>query len=492
MAAIGKILDRVITEFSPSRGVQRLRARQQAKVLMNYDAATKGRRAAGWKRTGTDADAAANGSREAIRNLARDFVRNRPYAARYVDVVATNVVGTGIQFSVRHDDLDRAGQIDAVLRQHMGTTDIDARGECDLSQLQRIIIRGVVVDGEILARRRMRVGIFGRNLKLGFQIEVIEADHLDTAVVSWGQNVVIEGVEYGPTGAVEAYHLFDEHPGSSRLLKSLQSKRVPWQDVIHVRRFDRAAQSRGVSWLAPMILPMGELSDYQEAQILKQRMAALVAGVITTQEDAVGGKDGGAAKGLEDLEPGALVTAPPGSTVTFTNPPRVEAYAEFMREGLSSIAMAGGVTYESLSGNLSGVNFSSGRMGRMEMDRNVEAWQEMLMVAQFCRGVERWCREAWSLQPVLPREVLALDWTAPRRALIDPGKEIDAAITEIDAGLQSRQGVIRLLGRNPDRVRAERIADAQKDAEAPPIKGRAQKPAAAATADSDQTIEGEI
>ena len=154
MAAIGKILDRVITEFSPSRGVQRLRARQQAKVLMNYDAATKGRRAAGWKRTGTDADAAANGSREAIRNLARDFVRNRPYAARYVDVVATNVVGTGIQFSVRHDDLDRAGQIDAVLRQHMGTTDIDARGECDMAQLQRIIIRGVVVDGEILARRR--------------------------------------------------------------------------------------------------------------------------------------------------------------------------------------------------------------------------------------------------------------------------------------------------------------------------------------------------
>lgn len=231
------------------------------------------------------------------------------------------------------------------------------------------------------------------------------------------------------------------------------------------------AQSRGVSWLAPMILPMGELADYQEAQILKQRMAALVAGVITSQEDAVGGKDGGAAKGLEDLEPGALVTAPPGSTVTFTNPPRVEAYAEFMREGLSSIAMAGGITYESLSGNLSGVNFSSGRMGRMEMDRNVEAWQEMLMIAQFCRGVERWCREAWSLQPVLPSEVLALDWTAPRRALIDPGKEIDAAITEIDAGLQSRQGVIRLLGRNPDRVRAERIADAEKRRRSPADQG---------------------
>lgn len=152
----------------------------------------KVRRAAGWKRTSTDADAAANGSREAIRNLARDFVRNRPYAARYVDVVATNVVGTGIQFSVRHKDLDKGGQIDAVLRQHFGTTDIDSRGECDLAQMQRIVFRGVVVDGEILARRHIRVGPFGRNLKLWFQIEVIEADHLDQAVVSWGQNVVIE------------------------------------------------------------------------------------------------------------------------------------------------------------------------------------------------------------------------------------------------------------------------------------------------------------
>ncbi|MFC3180461.1 phage portal protein [Cypionkella sinensis] len=467
MSAFGKLIDRVVLDFAPKAGVARMRARIAGNHLMNYDAASKGRRTYGWKAPSTDGDAAAMASRAQLRQLSRDMMRNRPYALRAREVVVTNVVGTGIAFSVDHKTQETRDKIEAKLRAHLMSPAIDARGEYDLMEMQVVAMRAVFTDGEVLARRRIRTGQYARALPLGFQVELIEADYLDLSKVSNGANPVIEGVEYGPIGDVQAYWLYKEHPGSARLNTTMESERVVWQDIIHLRRFDRPGQLRGVPWLAPVMLTMGELSDYQEAQILKQRMAALLAGVITN-DDAQGQNPSNSTKGLEDLEPGALVSAPAGSTVTFTTPPRVDGYGEFMREGLGAIAMGIGITRESLTGDLSGVNFSSGRMGRMEMDRNVEGWQEHLMIGQFCRGIGRWVADAWKLisEAELAREVFAIDWTAPRRPLIDPNDEIDAEIKAIDAGIKSRQGVQRKLGVDPDRVRRERADDVQKDADA--------------------------
>ena len=47
---------------------------------------------------------------------------------------------------------------------------------------------------------------------------------------------------------------------------------------------------------------------------------------------------------------------------------------------IGMIAIGMGITRESLSGDLSAVNFSSARMGHMVMDRNVQRWQQNLMI----------------------------------------------------------------------------------------------------------------
>jgi len=411
------------------------------------------------------ADAAAFGSRARLRQLSRDMIRNRPYAARAREVVVANVVGTGIVPSVAHPDADLQARIWAVLEKHLLTPALDARGELDLYAMQETVIGTVFSDGEILARRRIRRGKYAKDLPLGFQVELLEADHLDDSVASWGQNEVIEGIEYSPIGDIEAYHLFPEHPGATRLRgHGLKSERVSWRDVLHIRRMDRPGQLRGVPWMAPVMMTLGEISDYQEAQILKQKMAALLAAIVTYDKDSTPGA--AKFKGIEKMEPGAIVGAPEGAAVTFTHPPKVDDYPAFMREAIGAIAMGTGITRESLSGDLSGVNFSSGRMGRMEMDRNVERWQRMVIL-QFCTGVERWCREAWRLLPEqdLAREEWALKHTAPRRPLIDPNDEIDAMLKQIDGGVTSRQTVQRTLGLDPDRIRKERAEDAKADAE---------------------------
>lgn len=465
MGLIGRALDAVIAELAPEAGHRRSAARQAMAVSMNYDAASRGRRTQGWKAPATDADAAAFGARPRLRQLSRDMVRNRPYAARAREVVVANVVGTGIVPSVVHGDQEMQAKIWEVLEGHLLTPALDARGELDLYAMQETVIGTVFTDGEVLARRRIRRGKFARDLPLGFQVELLEADHLDDTITSWGQNEVIEGIEYSPIGDIEAYHLFPEHPGATRLRgHRLKSDRVSWRDVLHVRRMDRPGQLRGVPWLAPVMMTLGEVSDYQEAQILKQKMAALLTAIITYDKDA--GAGAAKFKGLEKMEPGAIVGAPEGSSVTFTTPPKIDDYQVFMREAIGAIAMGVGITRESLSGDLSGVNFSSGRMGRMEMDRNVERWQRMVIL-QFCAGIERWCREAWRM---LPDEALArADWTmkhtAPRRPLIDPNDEIDAMLKQIEGGVTSRQTVQRTLGLDPERIRRERVEDEKADAD---------------------------
>jgi lambda family phage portal protein len=453
----GRALDSVIGVFSPQSQFERTKARMQTQHLMNYDGATKGRRAGGIRATSTDADAAAFGSRSRLRNVSRDMIRNHPYAARARDVVVSNVVGTGIVWSVQHDDEAKRNQIADVLRKHLNTPALDARGECDLWEMQAVVMAAVFSDGEVLARRRIRNTQYGRDLGLGFQVELLEADHLDTSKLSNGANEVIEGVEYSPIGDIEAYWLYRKHPGSSSVRKDYTSERVSWRDILHVRRFDRPGQLRGVPWLAPVILSMSDLSTYQEAQILKQKMAAMVAGVVSYDEaDGAADKQ---AKGLADLAPGSLVWAPEGATVSWTNPPAVDGYGDFMAQGLKAMAMGVGLSYEALSGDLTRVNFSSGRMGRMEMDKNIEMWQRNLMIGQFCAGLARWVQEAWRLQNVLRGEQFSLEWTAPRRALIEPVREIAALLDAVDGGLTSLSRAQRTLGLDPETIRRERAED---------------------------------
>ncbi|OWJ69828.1 phage portal protein [Haematobacter massiliensis] len=456
-------IDRTIGFFSPEAGLRRVTARAKISTVMNYDAASRGRRTYGWKAPATAADAAAFGSRGRMRQLSRDMVRNRPYAARGKDVIVANVVGEGIMPSIRSDSENAKTTVQELLERHLLTNRIDAYEEYDVLEMQQICMAAVFTDGEVLLRRRWRNGSYGRHLALPYQVELLEVDCLDTTIQSHGDNLVVEGIEYGPTGAIEAYHLYNEHPGAVMHRRALQSSRVPWDDIIHIRRFDRPGQLRGVPWLAPVMMTIGELSDYQEAQILKQKMSSLLA--IMIKWTAGSNRPAKSGAGLEELAPGAIVDLPEGAEPVPVNPPIIDGYDEFMGRGLRTIAAGLGITYEALTADLRGVNFSSGRMGRNEMDRLVRMWQRGLMIMQFGAGMERWFREGLDL--VGHRGIdFRMDWTPPRRILVDPTKEIPAMVEEVEAGIASRQGVQRELGRDPDRIREERRQDKEADAAA--------------------------
>jgi len=492
-----KWLDRAVLMVSPERGLARLKARSAARALMNYDAASKGRRTFGWKSPSTSADGAATGSRKRLRNLSRDFMRNRPLAVRGRDVTTVNVVGTGIRPSVQMEKKDAAKAEDAaeILQKHLLTPAIDTYGVSDILGLQFQIMNAVFTDGELLARRRMRDTRYDPDLVLPFQIQLMEVDHLDESITSYGNNDVIDGIEYGPTGKAVAYHLFDQHPGEIgwRQSRKLKSSRVPAEQILHIRRIERPGQMRGVPWLAPVMMTLGDISDYQDAQILKQRIGAMLAFFVKS------GADGKAYEGrsLNHLEPGAIVGLKEGQDVVASEPPKVDGYQEFMSQAIRMIAVGLGLSFESF-GDLRGVNFTSGKMGRIEMDRFVEIWQRAIVITQFCMGVSRWTMDAWRLVRVthsLPPVPKSIDWTAPKRPMIDAPKEVGAAIAEIEAGLTSRQRKQREMGNDPDVIARERQEDAARDPGPDAISGQSSEKSegnlANASADEDESKEEE-
>ena len=134
---------------------------------------------------------------------------------------------------------------------------------------------------------------------------------------------------------------------------------------------------------------------------------------------------------------------------------------DFHRAVLRSVAAGVGVTYESLSGDLSTVNFSSARMGRVEMDRNISGWQWLLLIPQLCNPVARWFMDGWALQDRQATAGLRMQWTPPRRILVDPTKEIPALIKSVRAGFDTRSNVIRQLGYDPEPIMDEFMRDAE-------------------------------
>jgi len=438
-----------------------------------YDGATFGRRSAGWRRTQRDANGELSPAvAAALRGIARDLVRNNPFAARGVSTIANNLVGTGITFQVYRD-----GKIDDALnkkaRAHFDTGACDASGRHDLYGLQLQAARTIVESGAVVMRRRWRRASDG--LPLPMQLQVLEPDYIDPSkhgpldsAPGVNGGFLINGVQFNPIGAREGYWLYNGHPGSARP-SSLGSTFVKAADVAHVFRADRPEMEHGATWLAPIVLRMKDFADFEDAQLTRQKLASAFVGVVTGEDDGANipgiqtedGIAGDDREPLDFIEPGTFQYARPGEEVNFSSPPGVDGYADYTKVSLRAIAAGLGVPYEALTGDLSNVNFSSGRMGWLEYQRSLAAWQWTMFIPQFCGAVSAWMIDALEF---LGENVagVTVRWTPPGREMINPSDEVKASRDAIRAGGKTISQWARERGEDPDTFLAEAIADFQK------------------------------
>ncbi|MBU2941063.1 phage portal protein [Shimia thalassica] len=457
-------LNNMIAPFAPSLALGREAAMMRREVLLqqagHYQGAGRSARGKDFRVNRTDAVEAMRGDRDRLSWIGRDMLRNNPRVKRIRRQLVNNVVGSGIRPSIKwlgEEGDPRKQRVEQLFKRHCMKLNFDADGQFNILGMQGLAFGSTAIDGEILLRRRFRSLRDG--YPLNFQVQALEADYLNRQIdgeLSNG-NYAIDGIEFNLIGKRVAYHLFTDHPGG-RKGGTPATRRVDAKNIIHVYDPERAGQVRGISWFAPVITLLHELQKYQDGQVKRQEIAALFAGILKGNS--------GSAEELEAdigvLEAGSILQIGDDETLDFTDPPTVEGYEPFMRVTDRVIAAAMGITYESMTGDYSNVNFSSGRMGRNDIDPNTRDWQENLMIGRMCSPLGEWTAEAIEDVADVPRDLWELNWTPPVRPVIDPSKEYKANETAMRSGQKSRRQVIREGGGDPEKVEAEIIEERQK------------------------------
>lgn len=448
-------IERIIEIFSPTWAAKREVARLTLSASRRYDGASNSRRTAGWTAPSTSANAEAEAAAINLRNRMRDLVRNNPWASKAINVIVSNTVGTGIMAAAKSGNKRGSEAAMKAWRAWSETTECDALRKSNFYGLQALALRTVAESGEALIIRETVTS----NTTIPYAIRICEPDHLDKSKDGKeNNNTIRQGIEFDNRGVAVAYWIFPEHPGERANFgyKALTSVRISADRVQHLFRQDRPGQTRGVPWGASVVLRLRDLDDYEDAQLLRQKISACYTAFVVDVDGSVG--TGGSSEITEKIEPGAIEILPPGRDIRFANPPALSGYNEYTSSVLHGVAAGFGITYEALTGDMSQVNFSSGRMGWLEFNRNVESWRWNILIPQMLNPIWDWFIEGAGLVGQSFPGVKA-EWTPPRREMIDPKSEIAATKDSIRSGLMTLSEAQRMFGYDPSKLMAEYAED---------------------------------
>lgn len=425
--------------------IKTLRRELAIQHLRGFEAAKLSRRTEHWavSNLGPNADL-----RQALpRIVARhqDLVDSDPWAAKAINVIVSNWVGDGIigkpiNASKRYTD---------GWREWSESTACDWDGLGNLYAKQALIARTVAVRGSCLVRQRFDERLLGQGL-VPLQIQVLEPDYLDWSKDDGAR--IRFGKQYSENGKLEGYWIRRSHPGESDWTASslAASDFVPADQICHVYDVRRPNQATGVPFGVAALLTLRDISDRDAAQLMRDKLSACFMAFLEESDPESLGT--GAQEILDTLEPGAIEILPPGKNIRFSEPPNAGDYVATQRYHLQAVAQAYEITYEALTGDLSQVNFSSGRMGWQEMRRAVARWRWSIMIPQFLDPLARWYREAAGSAGMAARGTSRFEWTPPITWLTDPAREIPAYVEAVKAGFMSLSEIQRMLGYVPELV----------------------------------------
>lgn len=414
-----------------------------------------------------------------VLDRARFLARNNAYAANALDYWSGQIVGTGIvpAWKKLPDAAMKAALSDAWLR---WTDEADAEGLTDLYGLQRRAARELFIAGEVFLRQRLRRPEDGLSVPLQLQMLPSEMLPVDDNRDLGNGNFVRQGIEFDQIGRRVAYWFYQAHPDDStatrgRVIATLQT-RVPAEQVLHIVDPVEGGQLRGISRLAPAIVPLWLLDLYDDAELDRKRTAALYA-VFRKQNPEFdprddGAEDEGEGVAAQELVPGAQILLDPGEEIQVAAPADVGgSYEAFQYRALLRAAAGCGVPYTGLTGDMVRANYSNLRGDMLQFRRKAQAFQHHVMVFQFCRPVmAAWLPLAGIAGAVPAAQVSRsrasmgrVEWVPPSWDWVDPSKDVAAARAEVDAGFRSRASVIIARGEDPEAVDQEIAEERQRE-----------------------------
>ncbi len=418
---------------------------------------------------------------QVLRNRSRGLSINNEFTRRYLKLIKTNIVGPdGVQIALQatHDtNKNQPDFANDLIENHFSVwgrpENCTVTGKIDWRKTQELVLESVARDGESLV-------LFHRGPQFGpynFQIQILEAEHLDEFynTVLQNGNVVVQGVELNAYGRPVAYHIWQRNPTDYTNTAVTQNKRIRIEagDILHVYNIERASQERGFPWTVASMEGLHQVKKYREATLIAAREAANKM-IFFKQNDNVDFTD--------DEEPddagNITLESTPGQHqilprswdvqhVDFNQP--TTTFGDYQKNVVRPLAAGMGVSYNSLSGDLESVNYSSARFGGLEDHAQYRSDQQWFINA-FVRPVyEEWLKmqlitDSWNLAIPLSKfqKFANVDYRARTWQSVDPLKDLNADLGAVAANITSVSDVIRKSGRDPDAVFAQIAKDKAK------------------------------
>jgi lambda family phage portal protein len=283
----------------------------------------------------------------------------------------------------------------------------------------------------------------------------------DLAAGRW----IVDGIEYDAELRRVALHVYHSPPGLPLDFPSLQTDRIPTPDYIHLFRQDHVGIVRGLSWLSPVLLRLNDLDSVADGLTMRARVSAMMCGFTTVADGQPLGPE--SPRGEATMEPGALVNLQPGESITFAQPPQIGVETVgFLRDQLRACASGTGTPYEIISGDLENANYSSLRSSISEFRRKVEQTQTSIIIPQLRKIYRRWLTleilagriDAPGFEDD-PESWLAVSFLPPKFSAVDPLKDHQADLLDLQAGLRSRRELVAERGRDLEELDDELAAD---------------------------------
>lgn len=456
-----------------------------------FDGASTNRLTSDWGTTVTSADAELRNDLGAIRSRWRELERNNDYAARFLNLLDNNVIGSeGVALHMHITDPNGNLDTGACNIIEKAWNKWGKKNICTISGLLtfdetcRLALRSAARDGSMLCQKI--VGSEAGN-SFGFALKPMEGDHLDRFYSGYAPNgnEVRLGVEYdrdsvGQKRKPVAYWITPRHPGDFLGYSgNYTRRRVPADEVIHLFRPTRFEQSEGVPWGSSAMTGLNMLGAYQETALIAARTGAC-------QEGYIEGDDGEEYKGddvdengqpINTMEPGIVRRLSKGQKFVSHDPKHpTTSYAEYVRAVLRGIASGLSISYNTLANDLENVNYSSIRAGLLDERDQYRTIQRWFIDAFIQEVFDAWLPLAFlSGEISLPFSKLEKfnqpTWKARSWDWVDPKKDQEANILAVNNYMDSPQSIISRRGGEPEKILDE-LAEWQqmiKDKKLPPI-----------------------
>lgn len=424
--------------FGGSQISARSRARHLRAAAGSYDSAkTTDENRKHWAETDSlSADATLDpGTRQILRDRCRYEARNNGYFGGLIESLANDLVGTGprLQVTIPGIDRDTTRLIEAAWLNWTRAANLAE----DLRLLHSTRIRdgecfALLVDNPLLPQTgRTTVSL---DLALYEAEQVADPFHVGT------DPLYVDGIRRDRAGNPVEYTFLEGHPGSISPMFSFATRKYPAAEVIHWWRPERPGQTRGVPLLQSSLPLFGQLRRYTLATLGAAELAAMLAGVMKTDQPAVDGSPV-EIQTMDTIElvRNALVTLPGGWDATQFKPEQpVGTYADFKQQILTEIGRPAQCPRNVITGDSSPYNYSSAKLDERLYFRAVRVERARLRFQVIDRIFGAWVEEAalaQAIPPALPPLTQwSWEWHWDGFESIDPQRDAQTDETMLRAG----------------------------------------------------------